>query len=185
VTRIPLTQGKEAIIDDEDAARVLKHRWHAVQPRPGYFYAATILPRQATKTPLHRFILNPPTEMLVDHVNHDGLDNRRANLRVCTYRQNSLNSRPRKASGLPYKGVYRESRKGPWCPRCGKAWKKWRAEIRVNGKVRILGRFQSLEAAARSYDRAARRLHGEFAFLNFGSSNQPDSLQNPEAVNET
>lgn len=98
--------------------------------------------------------------MMIDHKNGNGLDNRRSNLRFCTNAQNQHNQRKwGSRSGKPLSSRYK-----------GVSWHRrghWRAKIQAQGKRRYLGQFQSEEAAARAYDRAARELHGEFAVLNF------------------
>jgi len=105
---------------------------------------------------MHRFILNAPRHLVVDHINHNGLDNRKSNLRLCTRAENSRNRRSFNNKSSRYKGV---------------SWDKQRklflAAIRCNGKYYNLGRFKSETAAAKAYDKKTRELFGEFAYLNF------------------
>jgi hypothetical protein len=105
---------------------------------------------------MHRQLLGltDPSEQ-VDHRNHDGLDNRRENLRPCTNQQNQHNQRKRAGCTSRYKGVHWDFRNG-----------SWRAAIKAEGRTIHLGRFQDEDDAARAYDDAARRLFGEFALTN-------------------
>lgn len=104
---------------------------------------------------MHRIIVDAPAGMVVDHINHDALDNRRANLRVCTQSQN-LGNQIRKLGSSKYKGV-------SW----HKAAQKWHARIQKNDAHVSLGLFDSETDAARAYDSAAREHFGEFALCNF------------------
>ena len=105
---------------------------------------------------MHRLLMNFPSGMVIDHINRNGLDNRRANLRIVTNRQNCWNS----SCGInvgssKYKGVR-------WLARD----RKWRSSIRHNGRKVSLGDFKDEISAARAYDAAAKRYRGEFAVLN-------------------
>lgn len=106
---------------------------------------------------LHRLIMgtldNP--EILIDHINGDGCDNRKSNLRFCTCAENARNVRPRKNTTSKYKGVYFSTQA-----------QKWMAKINKDKKNYHLGTFENEEAAAEAYNRAAIELFGEFAYLN-------------------
>jgi len=112
---------------------------------------------------MHRFIMDPPEGMVVDHRNGNRLDNRRSNLRVCTQKQNTHNSRP-KGKSSRFKGVCYDKARG-----------QWMAPVRSpDGKDIHTGRFDDEVEAAKAHDRLARELHGEFAYLNFPDAVEPD-----------
>lgn len=158
---IPLTQGKTAIIDVEDLPEVGCRLWQAHRtPMTFYAYTKTDLPDgYRTRVGLHRLILQLPASdsRQVDHINQNGLDNRRANLRAVTKAQNMHNRKGVRNVSSVFKGVFRTSGSTP----------TWIAQIGANGKQHYLGRFGSEDDAARAYDAAARELHGGFARLNF------------------
>lgn len=150
---IPLTKGLVALVDDADHARVSARKWHAaVMQRSAYA-------RNGHEF-LHRFILSAPAGLEVDHINGDGLDNRRSNLRLATRQQNSANSapHPKPRGHSRFRGVSRYTRPG---------YSRWMAYITVSGKHIRLGYFTSEEEAARCYDAAARKHFGAFARPNF------------------
>ena len=107
---------------------------------------------------MHREVIHPPGYLFVDHINHNGLDNRKANLRPATRSQNSFNRLIiiRKDLSSKYKGV-------TW----GKYKKMWQARIGIYGKRKHIGFFKDEVQAAMAYDKAAKKYHGEFASLNF------------------
>ena len=157
--RIPLTQGKFAIVDPEDYDGLIGHKWFAMRSRRG-FYAIRMVTKKngrRKKIRMHRQILNAPADKLVDHINHNGLDNRKANLRIVTNMQNSWNKRKQKGDySSPYKGV-------SWAKRIG----KWHTEIYCNGSKIFIGYFDDQVSAAKAYDAMAAELYGEYAALNF------------------
>lgn len=104
---------------------------------------------------LHRLIMSPKPGELVDHITGNTLDNRRANLRICTSAQNSKNQLLRVDNTSGFKGVRRHT-----------SGAKWEALIKHNGKRHYLGLFDDPRVAAHAYNRAAIQLHGEFACLN-------------------
>lgn len=154
--QIPLTQGKFAIIDEADAEAVLAHKWYAVRRRNGWYAAFAVGPKHSRRQVLmHRLLLGDRDGSHIDHVNGDGLDNRRENLRHVSVAQNQWNrSRPRNNSS-GFKGVSWVAQK-----------QLWRADITANGISRCIGYYSTKEDAARAYDMQARALHGEFAVLN-------------------
>ena len=153
---IPLTQGQFAVVDNEDYEELSEHQWYALKNcYGGYFAVRSIHKPKNTMVIMHRQILNCPDGMMVDHINHDTLDNRVTNLRICTNRQNQQNSRRHRNTSSQYKGV-------TWHKRD----RKWQAQICVNGKRVYLGQYDSDIEAARVYDKAAIAYFREFACPN-------------------
>ncbi|MBN2594285.1 MAG: HNH endonuclease [Sedimentisphaerales bacterium] len=156
--RIKLTQGKYAIVDPEDFERLNKHKWYAAKDsRTFYATRKKRIGKKFVSLGMHRQILNPPAHLMVDHINHNGLDNRKANLRLATCAQNTYSRRQfRKNKSSKYTGV-------SW-----KEWtKKWAVIICYKRKNIIIGYFDDEIQAAKAYDKAAKKYHGEFASLNF------------------
>lgn len=152
---IALTQNQTAIVDVSDFEWLSKWRWQAHwNPNTKSFYAF-----RGDGIYMHRLILGCSGKEQGDHKNHNTLDNRKENLRKCTNSANRLNTKKRSTNKSGFKGVY-------WCKRSN----RWIARIQKDGKVRHIGAFHSLEAAARAYDAAALLHHGEFAHLNFQTS---------------
>jgi hypothetical protein len=147
---VELTKGRWAKIDRQDIPLVTGHRWKF---SAGYAYRND----RGRVILMHRLILglgpNDPRE--TDHANHDGLDNRRANIRPCTPSQNQANSHHRRRSTSGYIGVYWNTH-----------YRRWQAVIQIEGDRRVLGYFIFLRSAARAYNRAALTARGEFAVLN-------------------
>ncbi len=163
--RIPLGEGRFTIVEPADYYKFGHLKWSAAGENER-FYAVRVLKQTIAgrvKTSfLHREILDAPKGTLVDHENGDSLDNRRANLRFATPAQNTYN-RPkiRGKTASKYIGLY-----------FIKEIKKWGARIRYQGKRIYLGSFETQIEAAKAYDEAAKKYHGEFARLNFTEENR-------------
>lgn len=150
IARIPLGPAAKngyAIVDVENSW-VDKYSWH----RHHKNYATAKINKKIIS--LHTLLMNPPKGMVVDHINHDGLDNRFENLRICTMSENARNGLMRRHNSVGYKGVTFNHGKYQ-----SKLW---------NGKNKLhLGTFTNPIDAAKAYDQKAKELFGEFALLNF------------------
>ena len=159
---IELTKGYVAIIDDGDYEMLAAHKWSAHENkhkdgaiRTVYARRGCVEKKRYKNVFMHREVLGAGRDQTVDHINSNGLDNTRKNLRLCTSSQNSQNSRLRKTNTSGFKGVSRQTQ-----------GQKWQARIEVNGINIHLGTFEFSKQAARAYDKAAKEHHGEFARLN-------------------
>lgn len=159
--RIRLTQGKFAIVDDDDFEELNKYMWFAHDPNRGKFYAVRNMRHpnftknlRQTSVKMHRQILGLGygDKLHADHINGNTLDNRKSNLRAATPIENSVNRCISINSTSGYKGVN-------WHPGTG----KWRARCGVDGKRISLGLYVTQKEAYKAYCKAAKELHGEFA----------------------
>ena len=159
--RIPLTQGKYAIVDPERYEELAKHKWFAARSERGLYAVRVVKAEKGSRARrktvrMHQVVLRPPKGKFIDHINHNSLDNRLANLRVVTNQQNTWNARKRRHNCTSrYKGVH-------W----SKTKKKWRAMITCNDRLIFIGDFDREKAAAMAYDAKARELFGDYASLN-------------------
>ena len=154
VAYVPLTQGCEAIIDSSDLHLVDGHNWF-VHKKRNTAYAATSWPRSGGETQhvlMHRLLIPDVGDALVDHIDGNGLNNRRSNIRQATQAEN-LQNVPRRRLGISgLRGAHWNGRN-----------KTWVSQITAHGKVHNLGIFPTAEAAHDAYREASLRLHGEFS----------------------
>lgn len=161
---IALTKGYSALVDDEELEELSVHQWFAIQHRSGHVYAARNSGRRADgkyrHLYMHRVLMCAPSNLQVDHINGDGLDNRRSNLRLATFaqqRRNCVGQPGRRKSR--FKGVM-------WmADSTYRAGGRWRYSLMREGTV-FRGYAKTEEAAAAHYDELARQHHGEFARTN-------------------
>lgn len=149
------TNGRVVAVDDDDYDRVAGYKWYAFLTGKSW-YVNTRIDRKTVY--IHRLITGAPAGMDVDHLDGDGLNNQRNNLRVCTHQQNQQNMRkPNIPTHSIYKGVTKMARGGK---------KIWMAQVKHNKKHIHCGYFETQEEAARAYNAKALELFGEFANLN-------------------
>lgn len=156
VARIRVGFGVYALVDDEDAKRVSRHDWHVKSSAHTSYAFTQSKAVGANQRLLHRYILGLKPGEIGDHVNGNGLDNRRVNLRKVTAAENSRNSfvaTREKGKSSQFKGVVRHGN-------------RWIAQIKADGRQRRLGYFDDEQKAARAYDAAAVQHFGEFAKTN-------------------
>jgi len=159
--RIPLTKGKYAIVDVDDYYWLRLFKWFTSKNGYTFYAKRSVYSRGKSRgqtLAMHRMIMNAPDNLLVDHINHNGLDNRKANLRLATPAQNNRNCLiiKKRDAHSRYRGVTWSKRKN-----------RWLVTIRYDGGRKFLGYFRDEIQAAETYDMAAKVYHGQFASLNF------------------
>lgn len=152
---IELTQNQVALVDNEDYNFLMQRKWQAHKDGNTFYarynlYIGMIDGKEKRKTiRMHRLIMAVPKGKIIDHINGNGLDNQKSNLRICSKRQNNQN-RVHSIKSSKYPGV-------SWYNTIN----KWVARIRINGKAISLGRFTNEKDAAMAYEKACRTLVGE------------------------
>lgn len=156
--KIRLTKRKTAQVDDADFADLNQYSWRAIKKERTWYAIRTCTATKRTIR-MHRQLMGVLDEKSteIDHIDGNGLNNQRSNLRPASRLQNSLNRARFCGSSSKYKGVFR--REGPKGVR-------FTVAIAYNKKQKYLGTFTCEEEAARVYNKAAEQLHGEFAKLN-------------------
>lgn len=142
----------KALIDLDDVDKIKEYKWHLSLSRDKYQYVIS----SKGNTKLHRLIMNAPEGSVVDHINHNPLDNRKNNLRICTNQQNVCNCELAKNNKSGYKGIYWNTER-----------KKWQAQVTVNNKTISLGRFDNIEDAIEARKKAAEEHYGEYCYENY------------------
>lgn len=155
---IPLTQGKTALIDDEDFELVSEYKWYPLSTSAGLVYANGYLLRNGHRSVvlMHRLLMNAQPGQGIDHRNRNGLDNRRFNLRFATRSQNAINRISKRKASSRFKGVH-------W----HKSNRKWVARVRYGKQEFHIGYFREEKAAALAYDAAVLKICPDYARLNF------------------
>lgn len=150
---IKLTQGLVALVDDEDFERINQFKWYAHKVGNTFYAGRNISIDGKQKCfRMHWDVMNNKG---IDHINGDGLNNQRYNLRSCSHQENCMNQRKSKNKSSIYKGVSFFKESG-----------KWMANIKKDGKPIYLGLFTSEIEAARAYNSKAKTIFGEFAAIN-------------------
>jgi len=164
---LALTRGAYAVVDNEDFERLNEYKWHLVETKNKYYGARARLVSEGEgkgRVLLHHEVLGLKGAIkskVVDHANGDGLDCQKMNLRICDYSENGANRRPNRRRGKSkYKGVQYVKARG---------YHKggWSAVIKHKGKKHYLGCFDDEFSAMKTYNSAAYRLFGRFAYLNY------------------
>ncbi|HUV64953.1 MAG TPA: HNH endonuclease [Sedimentisphaerales bacterium] len=156
--RIKLTKGKFAIVDPEDFEQLNQYNWYCTY----YGYAARKIPKKdrkgkETRVLMHRELCPVPDELVVDHINRNPGDNRKANLRPATKQQNCWNAKiKKKRAETQYTGIHFDKRRG-----------KWYVHITLDGRSTTCGYYSDEVEAAKAYDRLVKQHRGEFGVLNF------------------
>jgi len=156
MAEIVLTQGKVALVDDEDFSYLNQYKWYAVKAE-GRYYARRALPKVGEKQDhilMHQALLKCPKGKETDHVDGNGLNNKRGNIRPCNHHENLMNKKGHGKTSI-FKGVSKR-----------KTLRRFRAQIELNGKSIHLGYFDTAIEAAIAYNETAKKLFGEYAKLN-------------------
>lgn len=173
--------GFKVLIDEDDYEKISKHTWHVMRhkaEKEGLYYFSAGMKDPDTgdwvSIFLHRFVMGCKRGdgFKVDHKNHDTLDCRKENLRICTTAQNAQNARVYRAKKDGFKGIKRDPKSGHWSARIQTP----------EGKRLMLGSYLTPEEAAKAYDRAALFYFKEFAVTNFPKEQY--SIEDMNSINQ-
>jgi len=154
IAYVTLTKGYTAIIDACDAELIGQYNWCAkVRDHTVYAHRSYKTKNRKVYMLMHRLIVSPGVDQEVDHIDHNGLNNTRSNLRVCDRGENSRNMRKARKGKSKLKGI-------TW----NKRWGKWYAQIMHDGKYIFLGSYDCEHKAHEAYREACKRLHKEYGF---------------------
>jgi len=158
VKKIVTSNGMETLVDDEDYIELSKYKWCAYwnKTSKSWYVIRTDYTNGKTTIYMARYILNCPDDMQVDHINHDTMDNRKSNLRICYKFENIRNRKWNDNNTSGYKGVYWHKRD-----------RKWRSQYGINKTRKYIGSYNNPIVAALMYDDVVSKVYGEFASLNF------------------
>lgn len=149
---IKLTKGRFTIVDDDLFEFLNQYKWHY---QFGYAKRMIRVNGQRKALHLHRFIINAPNHLQVDHINGDSLDNRRENLRLCSQKDNAKNRSMSKNNKSGFPGVYYYEKYGKYC-----------AQATVNGSKKTLGYFDTKEEAFEARQEVVKEHYKSFAPVN-------------------
>jgi len=158
--KISLTQNQFALVDDEDYDYLNQYKWYAKLGRGDNFYAYrnVRVNGKYTLIAMHQEIMGThgnKLKKIIDHIDHDTLNNQKSNMRICDVKRNTWNARVYSSNTSGFKGVH-------WHKKC----QKYIARVRIDKETHYLGLFETAIEAAKAYNAKALELHGEFAFLN-------------------
>ena len=153
---IELTNGMKALVDDEDYDNLLNYKWRCLKNgKTHYAIFGKRINGKYINIWMHRMIMNAKDRKSeVNHINHNGLDNRKENLRITTHDKVIIQSQVSDKKQSKYKGISYH-----------KPTNKWRARININGKTTYLGYYNNEIEAAKSYEKKAIELYGEYAHV--------------------
>lgn len=155
------TLGEQTVyFDDSDYDLIMRYKWVLLKTGGNTIYCETR--KKNFRTYMHRLIMNPNENEIIDHKDHNGLNNMRSNLRICSHRQNNCNTRLHITNSTGFRGVSFKKDKNAYV-----------AQISFNNKTHYIGFYKNKYQAAEAYNRFATKLHGEFATLNVINNNQP------------